>query len=937
MAAATEALVLDGSNAKPDVKGQLQSLVSQWSAGNFKSLPQIVLLSDADISGAQGAYADSTDTIYLNADWLLTATEEQIQKVLTEELGHSLDDQLNLVDTKGDEGEYFSYQLFDGKPQQIQVDEFRSDDDQILIVSDKESISAEAASNWLQQAGGSAYVISYSITALGDGSSLVAGSFTGTATFGSTTLTSAGLEDIFIAKINQYGAYVWAVRAGGAENVSKYETGSDWAESISALADGSAVVTGRFNSTLTFGSTTLQSGSGSDAFIAKVRPDGLFEWASVANGTLSSANYGNCVSTLTNGSSIVTGSFTGTLKYNSLTEYPFSATLTSAGLGDVFISKLNSDGSFAWATRAGGTSSDGGRSISTFEDGSSIVVGTYNGGAATFGNTTLFHAGLQDIFISKVNPNGGFTWTSRAGGDSSDFVNSVDVQENGASVITGSFVGTSFFGSSTLTSKGGQDVFVSKLNSFGGFEWSVAIGGSGTDSGMSVSSCIDGSFRVAGVFSGAVMFGNTELVSTDQSGDIFVAKLNADGTFAWAINAGGIGQDAALEVVAQDDGSSLVTGYFTNTAFFGTKSLSSQGLQDSFVAKVTADGKWESSPPVINIGAALFKINGNGTGQDVQTLTCILDTLDPDGLIKLPPSKTDDPTNGYTYQWEISLDGSTNWTNATGAGNTTFKYSVNTTTDADKFLRVRVGYQDDKGFNEIVYTGTAKILSGTSKSDSFTGTAGIDVTFSGSGADAIATGAGNDFAKGGSGSDTFNGTDGDGDDFFDGGTEIDTLSYSASAKGVLIDFVTGTATERVLEGGIGKDTFANIENARGTTGDDVFTGNIGVNSFTGVNGKDTFRFINKQVGATACDRITDFSGDIIELSKAAFGLSSVSFASVSGTKAVNASAFSLVYDTGTGYLYLNTDGSVSGMGAGGGVIAILANKAALTPDNFNLI
>ncbi len=101
-AAAREALLLDG---EPQA---LQDLVSQWSAGNFQDVPEIVLLSNADINGALGAYAISTGKIYLNADWLETATQEAVNAVLTEELGHHLDGLLNTVDTVGDEGEYFS-------------------------------------------------------------------------------------------------------------------------------------------------------------------------------------------------------------------------------------------------------------------------------------------------------------------------------------------------------------------------------------------------------------------------------------------------------------------------------------------------------------------------------------------------------------------------------------------------------------------------------------------------------------------------------------------------------------------------------------------------------------------------------------------------------------------------------------------------------------
>ena len=99
--AAEEALVLNGDPVP------LQTLVQRWAAADFSDLPPIVLLSACDIGGAIGAYAIGTGTIYLNQDWLRTASPGQVNGVLTEELGHYLDGILNAVDTPGDEGEFF--------------------------------------------------------------------------------------------------------------------------------------------------------------------------------------------------------------------------------------------------------------------------------------------------------------------------------------------------------------------------------------------------------------------------------------------------------------------------------------------------------------------------------------------------------------------------------------------------------------------------------------------------------------------------------------------------------------------------------------------------------------------------------------------------------------------------------------------------------------
>ena len=86
----------------------LSELTSQWTEGDFSALPPIVLLPASSMPGAAGAYAISTGSIYLNEDWLETASDEQVIAVLTEELGHHLDALLDPSDTPGDEGELIS-------------------------------------------------------------------------------------------------------------------------------------------------------------------------------------------------------------------------------------------------------------------------------------------------------------------------------------------------------------------------------------------------------------------------------------------------------------------------------------------------------------------------------------------------------------------------------------------------------------------------------------------------------------------------------------------------------------------------------------------------------------------------------------------------------------------------------------------------------------
>ena len=136
-AAAKEALLLNG---EPQA---LKELVTRWSAGDFSGLPPIVLLPSSSMPGAAGAYAISTGTIYLNQNWLATASAAQALAVLTEELGHHLDVLLNGVDTPGDEGEVFSESLL----QQILTGHrsTANTSDSTLVTIGAEQLLAEAA------------------------------------------------------------------------------------------------------------------------------------------------------------------------------------------------------------------------------------------------------------------------------------------------------------------------------------------------------------------------------------------------------------------------------------------------------------------------------------------------------------------------------------------------------------------------------------------------------------------------------------------------------------------------------------------------------------------------------------------------------------------------------------------------------------------------
>ncbi|MGB0656045.1 MAG: beta strand repeat-containing protein, partial [Pirellulales bacterium] len=458
-------------------------------------------------------------------------------------------------------------------------------------------LDADGEYEWVTQAGTEQGGFGKGVSVLEDGSSIVVGYFKGTATFGNTTLTSDGGFDVFVAKLDANGVYQWATRAGGTEYC--------WAWAISVLEDGSSIVTGHFKGTAAFGETTLISDGSDDVFVAKLDANGVYQWATRAPGN-SYASGSGVVSVLTDGSSIVTGAFQGSATFG-------NTTLVSGGYGDVFVAKLNANGEYQWAAQGVGPKYNMAESVSVLADGSSIVVTGYFTDTVTFGNTTLTSAGEseRDVFIAKLNANGEYQWARRAGApESTDNGHSVSVLADGSSIVAGVFALNATFGNTTLTSYGDFDVFVAKLDADGEYEWVTQAGGTRADSGYGVSVLEDGSSIVTGYFFGDATFGSTTLTSAGSK-DVFIAKLDADGSFAGAVipddadltintqadtTFGGTVSD--LATLTTDNGGSTIakadittTGNQTyNDQFVLNTSLTLTGGNASFTGGIDGDG-----------------------------------------------------------------------------------------------------------------------------------------------------------------------------------------------------------------------------------------------------------------------------------------------------------------------------------------------------------
>ncbi len=475
---------------------------------------------------------------------------------------------------------------------------------------------------WAKTSGGASDDQGYSIATDSSGNLYTTGFFAGTVDFdpgnGVFELVSSNLsQDIFISKLNNNGDLVWVKQIG--------QAGTDVGYDIALDTSGNVYITGIFsgfsgNNTVDFdpaiGTFFLNNAGVEDIFIVKLDSNGNLIWAKSIGGTDSDVGLGIAVDS--NGNVFTTGHFKGTTDFD-----PGNNTfnLTSAGMTDIFISKLDSTGSFVWAKSMGGSGANGDKSRSIALDSNGNVYTTgyfensvdFDPGVGVF---NLANGGSLDIFISKLDNNGNFVWAKGIGGAIVDIGNDITLDLTGNIFLTGTFTGDVDFdpglGISSLTNVGGLDIFVAKLNVNGEFVWAKNMGGTSSDQGRGIATDATGNVYTTGQFiSNTVDFdpgpGTYILTNTfGTSSNIFISKLNSSGEFVWAksmgstINTNNSGNDIGLD----NNGNVFTTGTFSGTVDFdpdaGTNNLTSAGSLDIFISKLEGD----TAPSVISINRA---------------------------------------------------------------------------------------------------------------------------------------------------------------------------------------------------------------------------------------------------------------------------------------------------------------------------------------------
>jgi hypothetical protein len=281
------------------------------------------------------------------------------------------------------------------------------------------------------------------------------------------------------------------------------------------------------------------------------------------------------------GNVFVAGRFAGTVDFG-------GGPLTSAGGTDIFVVKLDASGSHLWSKRFGDGSDQGAHSLAIDGSGGVVLTG-YVSGATDFGGGSLPGGGGKDVFVAKLDASGGHVWSRRFGDANDQEALSIAMDEMGDVLITGRFSGTMDLGGGLLTSAGGTDIFVAKLDAGGAHVWSKRVGDANDQGGRGIAVNSAGSTLITGYAIGSSDFGGGPLTSAGGD-DAFVAQLDADGGQSWSANFGDASEQDGRSIAVAPADQVVVAGYFLGAMDFGDGPLTSAGLGDVFVAKLDANG-----------------------------------------------------------------------------------------------------------------------------------------------------------------------------------------------------------------------------------------------------------------------------------------------------------------------------------------------------------
>lgn len=418
-------------------------------------------------------------------------------------------------------------------------------------------------------------------------------------------LNSTEWEDIFIAKYDTAGNFIWAKALNGLQG--------DYVGDIEVDNNGHFYITGGFYGDLDFdpseNEAIVTTSGGQYIYIAKYDSDGNYIWAKTMQGDGFNCQ-GFDLSLDSELNIVITGRFSNSVDFDpSASEYILTA---NSGSIHFFIAKYTNNGNLMWAFSGGSSQNTEGTSLAIDSNDNIFLTGVFYG-AVDFdpsANSSYLSATHYDIFLAKYNADGEYQWAKKIGGNgwySRAYKVLVDSLQN--IILTGYFEGGLNFdpsGSNFMLSASQSDGFLAKYSNNGNFQWAFKFGSFEYDWGVSIANGLNGNIILAGSFKHTIYVdspnNNNTISSGTQALNSFLGSYSSTGNYQWANRIGGFtnnGLDQRARNVATDNNNNvIITGSFTGNVDFNPSESSQNFLLSDpndtkvFLAKYNNNGEY---------------------------------------------------------------------------------------------------------------------------------------------------------------------------------------------------------------------------------------------------------------------------------------------------------------------------------------------------------
>jgi len=398
----------------------------------------------------------------------------------------------------------------------------------------------------------------------------------------------------YLAKYDAEGTYRW----GHVWEDSHYDL---YLNGLTVDGKGDVYVTGNFIYTIDFdpgpGVDERGSKGSDDVFLSKFDMYGNYLRTLTWGG--SGVDRGEDVMADDNGNVFVTGAWTSTVDFD---PGPGVDEREYIGSSDGFLSRFDPSGNRVWTATWGGYGYHCGYSVAEDNMGDLYISGTASSftdldpGPDIAGFDCKNHS---DVSLTKLDMDGDYIWGRVWGGSHYDKGNDVAVDDSGNVYVTGEFAVTVDFDPGPMvdehTAVSYIDVFLSKFNPEGDFQWALTWGGGSHNRAVGLAIDMMDNIYMAGTFRGVVDFdpgvGADEHYGPDISSG-FLSKFNSSGYFQWVQTWDGTPCDVATDYRS----SAYVVGRYSATADLAPGPVYeprvASGLYDAYISRFPTDGDW---------------------------------------------------------------------------------------------------------------------------------------------------------------------------------------------------------------------------------------------------------------------------------------------------------------------------------------------------------